>query len=283
MTTEKLDDIRKRIDRCDEEIVRLLNERASLVLEVKETKARDKIEVYSPQREQQIFDRVKKLAESGTFPKAAIERIFRSIISATRSLVGELVVSYVGPEGSPAHEAVIRQFGESVHGVAERGIEDVLRQVGHGDSHFGILLGRAEEAGFVSKTLDMLAQSGLQIIGEIYVRGRSLLSENERGELRFFVIGTKCPTSSGKDKTTLILNVRERAGVLREVLQPFSEEGVTLLSLESRSSPMRPGEYSFYLDLPGHADDASIQNLLAKVKGLCSSCFVLGSYPMGEK
>ena len=77
MSSAKLDEIRKKIDRCDEDIVRLLNERASLVLEVKETKARDKIEIYSPQREQQIFERVKKLAESGTFPKTAIEKIFR--------------------------------------------------------------------------------------------------------------------------------------------------------------------------------------------------------------
>ena len=198
-------------------------------------------------------------------------------------MVGELVVSYVGPEGSSDHEAVMKQFGESVHGVAERRIEDVLSHVAHGDSHFGLVLGRAEEAGFVTKTLDLLSESGLKIIGEIYVRGRSLLSESERGQLRFFVVGTKCPLPSGKDKSTLILNVKEKAGVLREVLQPFSDEGVTLLSLESRSSPLRPGEYSFYVDIPGHQDDAKLQVLLEKVRGLCSSFFVLGSYPIGEK
>ena len=242
MTTPKLDELREKIDVCDETIVKLLNERASLVLQVKETKTRDKIEIYSPLREQQIFDRVKALAEAGNFPKGAVERIFRSIISATRSLIGELVVSYVGPEGSPAHEAALKQFGESVHCVAESKIEHVLAQVAGGESHFGIVLGRTEEAGFVSKTLDLLAGSGLQIIGELFVRGRSLLSDAERADLQFYVGGLKCPPPTGKDKTTLILSLRERAGVLREVLQPFSDRGVTLLSLESRSSRVHSSE-----------------------------------------
>lgn len=283
MSTPKLDELRVKIDACDESIVKMLNERAALVLQVKETKTRDSIDVYSPLREKQIFERVKLLAEAGDFPKGAVERIFRSIVSATRSLVGELSVSYVGPEGTPAHEAALRQFGESVHCVAETKVEDVLSAVASGEAHYGVVLGRTEEAGFVTKTLDLLASSGLQIIGENYVRGRSLLSEAERADLQFYVVGQKCPPPTGNDKTTLILTLLERAGVLREVLQPFSDRGVTLLSLESRAHRDRPTEYSFYVDLPGHKDDAAVKPLLSEVASHCRSFSILGSYPLGVK
>lgn len=282
MSSQKLEEIRQKIDLCDDEIVQLLNRRADLVLEVKETKSREQIDTYSPVREQQIFERVKKLAEAGHFPKSAVERIFRSIISATRSLVGELIVSFVGPLGSPAHEAAIRQFGESVNSLVAMSVEDVIRQVASGEAHYGIAAGRSEETGMFSKTMDLIATHGVQIIGELHAPVRSFLSVNEQTEMQYLVVGTRCPGPTGNDKTTVILRLLERAGILREVLQPFSARGVTLLSLESRSSKDRPWEYSFYVDIPGHQSDPEIVSLLEEVKTLCSSFSILGSYPVGS-
>ena len=85
-----LDELRANIDRIDAELVLLLNKRADLVLGVKEAKAKGNIEIYSPARERQILDRVTELAKGGAFPKASLEKIFANVISATRSLIGEM-------------------------------------------------------------------------------------------------------------------------------------------------------------------------------------------------
>lgn len=279
--SEKLDAIRMRIDACDDAIMRLLNERAELVMQVRDTKAKERIEVYSPLREKQILDRVQHLAEQGTFPKDAAQNIFRSIISASRSLVGELIVSYLGPEGGSAHQAAVKQFGESVHGTAEESIEDILHRVKSGESHFGVVLGRSAEAGSISRVFDLLAKSGLSVIGQVHVRAASVLSGRERADFVYFVVGTKCPPPSGNDKTLLILRVKERAGGLRDILRPFSERGITLFSLESRSSSQTEGEYSFYLEFPGHQQDSLIEELIQELQNQCQSVSVLGSYPEG--
>ena len=46
-----LDELRNHIDRIDDQLVSLLNQRAELVLQVKETKQRQKIDIYSASRE----------------------------------------------------------------------------------------------------------------------------------------------------------------------------------------------------------------------------------------
>ena len=60
----KLDELRKEIDRLDDEIVTLLEQRASTVLKVREAKKKDNINVYAPSRERQILDRITRLGGS---------------------------------------------------------------------------------------------------------------------------------------------------------------------------------------------------------------------------
>ena len=76
---------RQKIDEIDEEILRLLNERAKNVIAVGEIKKKNNAPIWVPSREQAIFDRLKKL-NTGPFPSASIRPIFREIISASLSL-----------------------------------------------------------------------------------------------------------------------------------------------------------------------------------------------------
>lgn len=356
-----LAELRIKIDAIDDRIVALLNERADLVLGVKRAKAQDNIDIYTPERERQILDRLSALASGGSFPLAAVERIFSNIISATRSLIGELSVSYAGHECSLAHDAAVKQFGETLQFSPEISIEEVFAKVERGDSHFGVVPARLGVGGTVPKTFDLLMHSKLQIIAEVEIKERLALlvgpqfpeaagcvevceviadaqsfvragdwlranvpsakltlvesathavqklreskdaaavvieSAAERygfkalargveaesaGDSRFLVVGYRAPNRTGKDKTSLVCAVAERAGVLRDLLQPFSERGITLLKIESRPVRNRAWEYAFFIDIEGHQADAAVQDAVRALSEMASFVKVFGSYPL---
>lgn len=173
----RLPELRQKIDALDEQMVRLLMERAELVLEVKDAKAQDNIDTYSAARERQILDKVLLLGAHGAFPKSSLEKIFLNIIAATRSLIGETTVAFVGPEGSLTHDAGVQQFGEPVRYVPMSGIAEVFARVEGGDVAYGVVPVETSRGGVISETFDALATSDLRIVAEIgVVRHVGLLS-----------------------------------------------------------------------------------------------------------
>jgi len=60
-----LDDLRKNIDRVDEVLVRLLNERARCACEIGRLKKELGVEIYQPEREKQVLDHVRGVAAEG--------------------------------------------------------------------------------------------------------------------------------------------------------------------------------------------------------------------------
>ena len=81
-----LDDLRRDIDRVDEVLVRLLNERARCACEVGRLKKALGIEVYQPEREKQVIEHVRGVAVEGPLGPEAIARLFERIIDEARSL-----------------------------------------------------------------------------------------------------------------------------------------------------------------------------------------------------
>ncbi len=113
-----LSEIRGEIDRTDDEILRLLNQRARLVAEVATVKEQLQVPFYVPSRERQITDRLSAAnATMGPFPTEAIRSVFQEIFSACLTLEKKVRVAYLGPEGTFSHMAVKRQFGMSAHAM----------------------------------------------------------------------------------------------------------------------------------------------------------------------
>jgi chorismate mutase-like protein len=81
-----LDDLRKNIDRVDEVLVRLLNERARCACEIGRLKKELGVEVYQPDREKQVLDHVRGVAAEGPLGPDAIARLFERIIDEARRL-----------------------------------------------------------------------------------------------------------------------------------------------------------------------------------------------------
>jgi chorismate mutase / prephenate dehydratase len=351
-----LQELREQIDGIDDQLVDLLNRRAELALEVKATKQKNNISVYAPDRERKILDRVLSRGQNGPFPRVTLERIFVNIVSATRSLIGEVSVAYLGTEYSIEHEAALRQFGEAVQYSPEASVESVLLKVERGDAQYGVLPARTSGGNLVTKTFDLLLESKLLVIAEVEIKeqlalfsrctslseiqrvcstayyfscceqwlcanlphaelvlqghvmgaikdldapsGTALIASQMLGErfalnvlvsgiaveqemgARFIVVGQKVTLPTGNDKTSLLCSVKDRAGVLRDVLRPFAERGITLLKIESRPMRNRAWEYVFFIDLTGHQVDPAVSEAIEELRGLSSYLKVLGSYPL---
>ena len=90
---DELGKLRQGIDRIDDEVLRLFNQRAQLAHRIGEIKQGN---VYRPEREAQVLRRV-AAANPGPLPSEAVQQIFRQLMSACLALEQPLRVAYLGP------------------------------------------------------------------------------------------------------------------------------------------------------------------------------------------
>jgi chorismate mutase-like protein len=86
-----LDELRDDIDRVDEVLVRLLNERARVACEIGRLKQQLGVNVYQPDREKQVLAHVRSIAAEGPLGSDAIARLFERIIDEARGLERRVV------------------------------------------------------------------------------------------------------------------------------------------------------------------------------------------------
>jgi chorismate mutase / prephenate dehydratase len=90
------------------------------------------------------------------------------------------------------------------------------------------------------------------------LRARRLMANIEDrpdNTTRFVVIGREAPGPSGRDKTSLLLSSRHKAGALQEFLLPPVAHKVSMTRIESRPSRRRKWDYVFFVDVEGHRED----------------------------
>ncbi len=86
----ELENLRKRIDELDEQLVKLLNERASCAVEIGHIKKQLKMQTWQPDREAAILRNIVK-SNHGPLDDAAVRRLFERIIDEARSLERHIV------------------------------------------------------------------------------------------------------------------------------------------------------------------------------------------------
>ncbi|GAB4540347.1 MAG: prephenate dehydratase [Thermodesulfovibrionia bacterium] len=173
----ELDELRERINEIDLKILELLNQRASVVLEIKKAKDSRHLNIYSPEREREIIDRLTGL-NKGPFPNEALRLLYREILSASLALQQPLRVAYLGPPATFTHLAAMRQFGSSADYMAVSTIKSVFSAVSSGEAQYGVVPIENSTEGVVNYTLDMFIDSDLKIVYEIMLQiSHNLLSK----------------------------------------------------------------------------------------------------------
>ena len=179
-----LNKLRKKIDAIDTNIVRLLNERAQVSLDVGKVKLSGKKGIYAPDRERQVLERIRAL-NIGPMPDGAFDAIYREIMSSSISLEKPLRISYLGSEGSNTHSAAVKKFGSQVTYVSSSSIPEVFQRVEHGDCDYGVVPIENSVEGSVTYTADTLAESDLLICAQVMMKiSHNLLAKCPVGKIR---------------------------------------------------------------------------------------------------
>ena len=108
------------------------------------------------------------------------------------------------------------------------------------------------------------------------------IEDNVNNFTRFLVIGKKSPDRSGSDKTSVMFAVKDEAGALYRMLEPFSEHNINLTKIESRPMKTRAWEYLFFLDMEGHISEPHVKEAIDQLSKICLFVKVLGSYPRSK-
>jgi chorismate mutase / prephenate dehydratase len=180
----KLPEHRKAIDKCDAQIVRLLNERTKHVLAIGEIKLKAGEEIYAPHRERAVLNQLCRLNQ-GPITDESLRAIYREIMSSALSLEKTLTIAYLGPEATFTHQAAIRRFGASLSYSSQKTIADVFTEVSKQRADYGVVPVENSTEGVVTHTLDMFVDSDLKIVAQIILPVRHcLLSMGKRAQIK---------------------------------------------------------------------------------------------------
>jgi chorismate mutase/prephenate dehydratase len=168
---EQLTQLRGRIDQLDDEVLRLLNERARLAQDIGHLKNGT---AYRAEREAQVVRRL-QAANPGPLSAESISVLFKEIMSACRALEQPLTVAYLGPQGTFSEAAAVKHFGHATTGLPCANIDEVFRSVERGEAAFGVAPVENSTEGAVNRTLDLLLTNQVRICGEVKLRIRQHL------------------------------------------------------------------------------------------------------------
>ncbi len=165
---DPLREYRERINELDRQIVDLINQRASLVVDVGRVKREHGIAIYTPHRESDVLRRIAAMNQ-GPMSARSIEAIYREIMSGSFALEHPQRIGYLGPTGTYSHQAARRHFGSSVEYDNLRAIHGVFDEVARGHVDYGLIPIENSIGGGITESLDLFQQfhQSVNIYGEV--------------------------------------------------------------------------------------------------------------------
>lgn len=178
--------VRKKIDALDQKLVKLVNERAEMVVQIGKLKKAGDTPVYAPHREAEVLERALG-ANKGPLSNRTIEGVFRELMSGSFALEHPIRIGYLGPPGSYSHLAATKQFGSSVSFEDLHEIGGVVLEVRRGHVNYGLVPIENSTGGGISETLSALQEHAghVQVYAEVQIAiHHALLANCEPSKIR---------------------------------------------------------------------------------------------------
>ncbi len=180
----ELKKLRDQINSIDDQLLNLLQERAEISKKVGSLKADTGKEIYVPQREYEIRNRL-KTQNHGIFSEDAIDKIWTEIFTASRAVQGPNRVAFLGPSGSFGHTASLSFFGPFAEMIPITPQRDIFTEVETGRADFGVVAIENSVYGTVRDVLERFQHTSLNICAEIYQPIRHhLISKSSLSEIQ---------------------------------------------------------------------------------------------------
>ncbi len=161
----ELEEIRKKIDTIDLEIVRLLNDRMELALRT----SKQKPVIQDKERELQVLEKVKTYAQFQKLLSAEfIEKFYIQLMQLSRKSqrTSHLLVGFQGEHGAFGDEAA-RFFNAHCVPLPCAEFADVFSGVSRGDFDRGIVPVENSLGGAIAQVNELLLQSELVVVGAV--------------------------------------------------------------------------------------------------------------------
>ncbi|MBT0878336.1 MULTISPECIES: prephenate dehydratase [unclassified Campylobacter] len=164
-----LEEIRQNINKIDDEIIKLLNQRMEFVKQVGILKHNEGSPIYRPVRENEIINRLSENSK-GLLEKDAIKAIYQEIFAISRNLELPQRVAFLGPIGTYTHQAARLWFGALSEYIEIATIEDVFVSLNNDEVSYAVVPIENNTEGGVGATLDCLAKyDDILIFAENYL------------------------------------------------------------------------------------------------------------------
>jgi chorismate mutase / prephenate dehydratase len=183
-SSKDLKSFRVQIDKLDQQILKLINERADLAAKIGRVKTENNDSTFSPAREEEVIANV-LTANKGPLPEVTVRAIYREIISGSRALQRIDKVAFLGPEYSFSHIAALHRFGRAAEYSGVTNIAAVFEEVHRKHVDYGVVPLENSTDGRVADTLDMFVRMPqIKICSEVRLRvHHNLLANCEQTEI----------------------------------------------------------------------------------------------------
>jgi chorismate mutase/prephenate dehydratase len=103
-----------------------------------------------------------------------------TVFKIYRGMFKEIVVAYLGPEGTFTHQAALIKFGEKARYIPVKTIDEVFKEVEKKRADYGVVPIENSIEGVVTHTLDVFIESDLKITSEIILEIHHFLLSREK-------------------------------------------------------------------------------------------------------
>ncbi len=288
----------------DEEVARLFREIMSACLALEKPTS---IAYFGPEGTFTQEAALKHFGHSAlTSPMSAIDEVFREVVAgaadygvvpienSTEGVVNHTLDSFLDSSLQICGEVELRIHHHFLVGP-NTSEANITRVYSHPqslaqcrkwlDAHFTNieripLSSNAEAARRVKGEWNSAAIAG-EMAEQLYglTRLRERIEDQPDNSTRFLIISRESVAASGKDKTSIVVFMRNEPGALHSLLEPFRTHKVDLTRVETRPSRTSKWSYVFFIDFTGHQTEANVAAALNEVRDRVADLRVLGSYP----
>ena len=234
------------------------------------------------------IDEVFRATEAGTadFGVAPIENSSEGVINRTLDLLLQTTLNISGEVSIPVHHSLMTKEG-TMAGIARIcAHSQALAQCNAWlNQHYPNIERQAVASNAEAARMASENEAVAAIAGEMAAQKYDLqivsanIQDDPHNRTRFAVVGRLQNGASGKDQTSLVLSVANKAGAVYKLLAPLAKHGVSMTRFESRPARMGAWEYYFYVDVEGHAADDKVAKALDELQQNAAFYKLLGSYP----
>jgi chorismate mutase/prephenate dehydratase len=237
------------------------------------------------------IDDVFRSCEAGStdYGLVPIENSTEGSVTRTMDLLLGSPLRIVAEVSLPVHHSFLTKSGTAAGVTVVCAHAQALAQcVGWLNRHHPALERRAVSSNAEAARLASVDPTVAAIAGDLAAQRYQLqavashVQDDPANRTRFLVLGLQDTSSTGRDKTSLILSVPNRAGAVYHMLAPLATHGVSMARFESRPARLGSWEYYFYVDIEGHERDSAVAAAMVELRGLCAFFKCLGSYPVAS-